>query len=303
MALGNNRQETFAPRSLQQGRSTTSLMMAGVGLILVGGAIIWGFFSDEPSRETAQINEPAATTFQSEPEPEPIPEPAPETPPIEQAEEAVAQTEAVESVTVEPVPPAIPLAESDPLLREAITELNGGPVAAQFASSEHLIERGVSLIDNLAAGAVPYRLIPIARPKKVFPIRDDGLRVTADPAGYERFDGLTEWASSLDVREVVAMYRRFEPAANEAYAMLGYEDGDVESRLRSALRLIMTTPEVPADAELVRDEAVWAYADPALEALPDLQKQLLRMGPENLDRLQNVARELSFALDDTEDED
>jgi hypothetical protein len=65
----------------------------------------------------------------------------------------------------------------------------------------------------------------------------------------------------------------------------------------------MTTPAVPEDAELTRDEAVWAYADPELEALPDLQKQLLRMGPENLEKLQNLAREISYALDDTESKD
>lgn len=273
--------------------------MAVAGLALISGAIIWGFFTDETSTEALEVTPPAPAITQPEPEPEPLPEVTP----AEPVEEIVTEAAEVEEDVAEPPVPAIALADSDPLLKSAITELDAGPVAEQFASAEHLVERGVSLIDNLAAGAVPYRLIPIARPKKAFPIRDNGLRVTADPKGYERFDGLTDWASSLDVTQMVDIYRKFEPAANEAYAMLGYEDGDVASRLRSALRLIMTTPEVPADAELIRDEAVWAYADPALEALPDLQKQLLRVGPENLEKLQNLAREISYALDDTENKD
>lgn len=271
--------------------------MAVAGLALVSGAIVWGFFADEPVSETPPVEE-IAQPLPEEPEPEPPAalDPVPAAPIVETPPEP---PEAIAVESGEPPAPVITLAESDPLVREAMLALDAGPVVEQFASAEHLVERGVSLLDNLAAGAVPYRLIPIARPKKAFPIRDNGLRVTADPAGYERFDGLTEWVSSLDAPQLVALFRRFEPAANEAFAMLGYEEGDIESRLRRALRLVLTTPEVPADAELVRDEAVWAYADPELEALPDLQKQLLRMGPENLERIQSVAREMSYALDDT----
>jgi hypothetical protein len=285
----------------QQGKTTGSVLMAVAGLTLISGAIIWGFFTEETTPEKVEATPTVAAITQPAPEPEP--EPASEVLPVEPVVETITETAEFQADIAQPPAPAIALADSDPLLKAAITELDAGPVAEQFASAEHLVERGVSLIDNLAAGAVPYRLIPIARPKKAFPIRDNGLRVTADPQGYERFDGLTEWASSLDVTKMVEIYREFEPAANEAYAMLGYEGGDVGSRLRSALRLIMTTPAVPEDAELTRDEAVWAYADPELEALPDLQKQLLRMGPENLEKLQNLAREISYALDDTESKD
>ena len=299
-SIKHNRTRPAFQRNPQRGKSTASVLMAAAGLALVSGAIIWGFYADAPAPEAPTAREAAPPPARPAPEPEPPAalDPVPAAPIVETPSEP---PEEIATESSEPPAPVVTLAESDPLVREAILELDAGPVFEQFASAEHLIERGVSLLDNLAAGAVPYRLIPIARPKKAFPIRDNGLRVTADPAGYARFDGLSEWVSSLDTPQVVALFRRFEPAANEAFAMLGYEEGDIESRMRRALRLVLTTPEIPADAELVRDEAVWAYADPELEGLPDLQKQLLRMGPANLERIQNMARELSYALDDTAD--
>jgi hypothetical protein len=43
-------------------------------------------------------------------------------------------------------------------------------------------------------------------------------------------------------------------------------------------------------------EANWVYEDPALEALSPLQKQLMRMGPDNAERVKEKARELRGAL-------
>jgi hypothetical protein len=41
---------------------------------------------------------------------------------------------------------------------------------------------------------------------------------------------------------------------------------------------------------------VYVYADPALEILPALQKQLLRVGPDNLRRIKQQARVLREGL-------
>ena len=47
---------------------------------------------------------------------------------------------------------------------------------------------------------------------------------------------------------------------------------------------------------MTKVEAVYKYADASLEQLPGVQKQLLRMGPENTSRIQQKARALRAAL-------
>jgi len=58
----------------------------------------------------------------------------------------------------------------------------------------------------------------------------------------------------------------------------------------------MLAPETPIEARLYKVEANWVYEDPALEALSPLQKQLMRMGPDNAERVKEKARELRGAL-------
>jgi hypothetical protein len=47
---------------------------------------------------------------------------------------------------------------------------------------------------------------------------------------------------------------------------------------------------------VVRSEGLYAYADPALEALGPVEKHLLRMGPRNARLVQGKAKALREAL-------
>ena len=63
----------------------------------------------------------------------------------------------------------------------------------------------------------------------------------------------------------------------------------------------MLTPATNVEARLIKDESNWIYEDEALESLSALQKQIMRMGPENADKIQAKARELRGALMDREE--
>jgi hypothetical protein len=55
---------------------------------------------------------------------------------------------------------------------------------------------------------------------------------------------------------------------------------------------------VPATAPALEQHLnTYRYADPRLEGLQPVQKQLLRMGPENADRVKDQLRSLAAALD------
>ena len=58
----------------------------------------------------------------------------------------------------------------------------------------------------------------------------------------------------------------------------------------------MLAPETDVEARLYKVEANWIYEDPVLEALSPLQKQLMRMGPANGERVKEKAREIRGAL-------
>ena len=227
---------------------------------------------------------------------QPSVEPAPM--PIE-AEAPAAPIAAPPVTEVQPkIPPAPVVSEEtgDHYARESIDAVNGGKALAHFVAGDYVVERAVAIIDALRRGEVPYKLLPVGKPSTTFPISDNGLRVTLDTAGFSRYDGFAQWVGGLDTPALVSLLNDYEMIATQALTRMGVTDFDIRSALLAATTQILSTPQVSVDAELMRREANWVYMDPELEALSSLQKQILRMGPENADIVQQKARDIRGAL-------
>ena len=227
---------------------------------------------------------------------QPSVEPAPM--PIE-AEAPAAPIVAPPVTEVQPkIPPAPVVSEEtgDQYARESIDAVNGGKALAQFVAGDYVVERAVAIIDALRRGEVPYKLLPVGKPSTTFPISDNGLRVTLDTAGFSRYDGFAQWVGGLNTPALVSLLNDYEMIATQALTRMGVTDFDIRSAVLAATTQILSTPQVAVDAELMRREANWVYMDPELEALSSLQKQVLRMGPENADIVQQKARDIRGAL-------
>ncbi len=222
--------------------------------------------------------------------------PAPEPEPIE--EEVIVVEEEVLSEVLSELPPKPTVTEetADIYARESIESVNGGKALAQFVAGDYIVERAVAIVDALRRGEVPYKLLPVGRPSKPFPISDDGLRVIMDPSGFGRYDGFAQWVNGIDVLAIVELLNDYEQIATEALSRMGVGDFDIRSAVLAATTEILATPIAPQSAELMKREANWVYMDPELEALSSLQKQVLRMGPENSEIIQAKARELRGAV-------
>ena len=218
--------------------------------------------------------------------------PAPE---LELIEEEVVIFE--EDMLPEPLPkPTVTEETADTYARETIEIVNGGKALAQFVAGDYIVERAVAIVDALRRGEVPYKLLPVGRPSKSFPVSDDGLRVIMDPSGFSRYDGFAQWVNGIDMIAIVKLLDDYEQIATEALSRMGVGDFDIRSAVLAATTEILATPIAPQSAELMKRESNWVYMDPELEALSSLQKQVLRMGPENSEIIQKKARELRGAV-------
>ena len=82
----------------------------------------------------------------------------------------------------------------------------------------------------------------------------------------------------------------------EAYRELGYPEGDVDAAVQRAIVHLLQTPEIAPDAPIEPSALQYKYSDPRIEGLSAAQKQLLRMGPENVRRIKAKLREIAVAL-------
>lgn len=267
------RQQRGAISAAQAGVIVVLLLVIAGGMVLLTG--IW------PPKE-----EPAPTVTAPPPEPPPSPimtaieEPAPEP-----SEPPPPPPEPVE----DPLPR---LEESDDAVRDAVGDIPLGTAGQQYLMPGNIIERSASLIYLMAQGDVPYKLLPVSRPKAAFPIRDDGTQVVTDPAGFERYDALTQWLQSLDLESLLSSLEWFIPLFREAWSYYGEDPAAFDMAVVMTLDLVIATPEIDlSEARLIRKEAVWIFEDPAIEGLAPIQKQVLRMGPENAKILKAKAAE------------
>ena len=258
-----------------------AILFAGILATLVFILMTGDYGKSEVPKETTEIM-PVEIEMVPAPEPEPI------------LEEVVVIEE--EPLPELPPEPTVTEETADTYARETIEVVNGGKALDQFVAGDYIVERAVAIVDALRRGEVPYKLLPVGRPSNSFPVSDDGLRVTMDPSGFSRYDGFAQWVNGIDVMAVVTLLDDYEQIATEALSRMGVEDFDIRSAVLAATTQILSIPIAPQSAELMKREANWVYTDPELEALSSLQKQVLRMGPENSEIIQSKARELRGAV-------
>jgi hypothetical protein len=221
---------------------------------------------------------------------EPAPEPVPEPEPVE-AEVTPAESE--------PAPASIdlpPLDESDALVRLLAQELSANPRLATTLATDELVRKFVAAMVNIAAGETPGPHLGVLAPEGEFhAITRDG-RLIVDPASYRRYDWLADAFGSLNTEATVQLYYQLKPLLDQAYRDLGYPQGDFHDVLLAAIDELLATPVIEGDIEVEPSVLSYRYRDPDIESLSDVDKHLLRMGPENLIEIQAELRQLRVAL-------
>ncbi len=193
--------------------------------------------------------------------------------------------------------PLPPLGQMDTFLRALLGSLSSSPELVRWLATDDLIRQMAHAIDRVSRGASPAREVAVLRPVGIFATAGRPGQVTIDPATYHRFDGLATLVSSLDARAVADAYYTIQPRLDEAYRALGRAEGGVDHALAVALQVLIETPSLEDPVRLVPGlGATYAYADSQLENLQPAQKQLLRMGPQNLARVKTRLREIKEAM-------
>ena len=118
-----------------------------------------------------------------------------------------------------------------------------------------------------------------------------------NPDGYHRYDLYANFIAGLSDKDLVATYTELKPLFAEAFTELGYSDIDFDKRMQQAFSMVASAPIIEDPIELSSISVNYKYVDPNLEALPNAQKLLIRMGPDNTRKIKEAVKKLqqSFA--------
>lgn len=196
----------------------------------------------------------------------------------------------------QPPAPLPDLDQSDALVRELVRQLSARPGLAAWLVGDDLVRRFVVVVDNVAEGVSPRSHLPSLAPRSGFQVARPNGRIVIDPASYHRYDDVADTFAAIDPAGAAAAYRRLKPLLQQAYRQLGYPDRDFDDTLRRAMARVLRTPIVAGPVELEPGVSSYRFADPDLESLSPAQKHLLRMGPDNLRKVQGEVLRLAAAL-------
>jgi len=188
------------------------------------------------------------------------------------------------------------LKESDDWFRKRIKDFGSYPKLAEWLKVNDLIRRITAAVDNIADGQSPRPHLKFLAPSKGFAVVKKQEKLYLNPQSYRRYDLVAEAFASLDAHETVRVFREIKPLFQEAYRELGYPNEDFQNTLIRAIRELLGTPIVEGDIVLELGVVTYQMADEDLEDLSDAQKHLLRMGPQNVRKIQSKLREMALAL-------
>ncbi len=251
---------------------------------LLAGVVVWEALRSEPA--------PAPPVPDATPVPTAAQTPAPAVPPESESETA----RSAPAACVAPIPdPLPPLAESDAAVAVELAGCVGG-LAPTWIAQEDLLRRAAVALSEAVAGRIPRRQLAFMAVAGAFGTVERNGVTYIDPASYRRYARFVDTVTCVPPAHAATVVTRFEPLLQEALAGLGDAQPDIPARVEALLDKILTTPMPAGFVPLARPNVLYEYADPSLEALSEFQKQLLRMGPANLARLQDYARELRAEL-------
>jgi hypothetical protein len=268
-----------------QTKKSSRVNIAAVIMLMILAAMGGFYFATELTRseltqETRALGLPAAKDKESD-------EPgfSPADPALDKIEELQQQEQWV-----------LPsLDSSDEWVREAL--IQASPGLAPWLNTDQLIRKYMMIANDFSQKSRVEKHLRFLKLSQPFMPVEKATGLVIAPESYQRYNTLAAAIEALDVEAALALYKKFRPLVLQVFDEFSYPEGySPEDVLIRAAAEIVSAPVIDGQITLVKSSVQYKFADPALEALNPVHKQMLRMGPENTRIIQNKIRSLVEGL-------
>jgi Protein of unknown function (DUF3014) len=184
---------------------------------------------------------------------------------------------------------------SDDYVRQMLAKL--APALGEWLKTDQLVRRYVVITHDFAQGQRISKHFSFLRFDEPFAVIQDENSVYIAPKSYKRYDNLAQIIQAIDAKAAVVIYQKLRPLMLQVFAEFRYpNDITLENIVQKAAGEIVAAPVLDGQIALVRPSVLYKFADPKLEALNPVQKQMIRMGAANTRIFQAKCREFLVAL-------
>jgi hypothetical protein len=285
-----NRQAKKMTDSEENTSPKTGLMLGAALVVVIGGLATWSLLKEQPEPEPVAAIKPLVV--QKQPEPVVEPDPEPELPPVAVV---TPDPEPIEESEPEPAP-IIPkivlpsLQSSDAPVFKELTDMSWHHDFAALFVNKDIIRRFVIFVDNMASGTIAREFSSFKPPVSRFKVIDEGSQSYIDQSSFERYDVYMAIISSTEPEDMIKLYNKYKPLVKQVYDDIGYPDHDFTDTLLQAIDHVLETPVVDGRIELVSPKVMYDYKNEQWQSLTHVQKQVMRLGAQNINKLKPLLR-------------
>lgn len=187
------------------------------------------------------------------------------------------------------------LDSSDDSVRDTLIAIT--PDIAPYLTTGQIIRKYMQMANDFSQGTRVAKHFSFLKLTEPFSVQDNQGKLTVSAKSFQRYDGLAKAIAAINVSEWLAVYKRFRPLMLQVFAEFSYPDGhNLDSIFIGAAKQVLSAPVIDKPIEVVKQSVLYKYADPQLEALNPVHKQMLRMGASNARLIQNKMSELMEGL-------
>lgn len=175
---------------------------------------------------------------------------------------------------------------SDAFVLTRLGALETGARLLELLSSEELIRRFVVFVENVSQGSLPQLEYPVRRLQQPMAVREvDENLYEMQTVSYQRYTPLIDALTTVNPEQALAIYRVLKPLFQEAFAEIGYPNRNFDEVVIRAIDNVLNAQTAEGPFQLVKPKVMYVYADASIESMTPVEKQLLRMGPQNAEKL------------------
>lgn len=196
--------------------------------------------------------------------------------------------------------PLPPLEQSDDSFKMSISQVS--KELARWFNPKHVIRKYITLINDLSQQQILFKNRKfIKSPQKII-VKSDSQGLYLTQESYRRFDKFANAVASIDVDKGLNLFLTYRPLFIQVYDGFGYpQKYGLEDIFLKAAASVLDAPVIDTRIALLKHSIRYKFADKKLEALNDVDKQMLRMGPGNTKKIKAKIRELVEAISKLEE--
>lgn len=210
-------------------------------------------------------------------------------------EELAPVAEFVEPVIIEVVPE--PLDLSDKAIKQGLITALRAPLLSTLIVNDSILANMVASVNNTAQGTLPENVSLLTPPATEFSVFKQADNQFITPESFTRYNVYAQTFAEIETEDMLALLDQYEPQIIAQFEQIALPNAQFTSTLINAINRLLDTPTVNLPIPVISDSAMYKFANPQLEALLPAQKQLLRMGPDNMRLVKAKLRELRTALE------